>query len=372
MILQYAHLYLNHLISILLNLSSFEILFLPDYCRKIVRNLTDVDLLLWKRIKNLQHSIIFTQNHHFHFVYFLVTEKSLYLQFEQTIDCLHLLMCKRVRCCDLFNLIVAFSYDDRNLVSLSLLESLAEWLLFWEKFVTFLLFVLFLMKRCYLMLFRLTFWMFVGFSLSLLTLKRFSFFINQIDLRLSREEFSSTWFFVRRFWFIIKFLKGFEDIKHDILSLLPVITKNRQFTYLFTILINVNLFVLSFQMIMWKSEMIKPLTGLHHNGNLIIQKHIFEHFEIMNFRNYFRLRLIWKLSMFIQFWVIIERIVVVLKLIGSVGCWISKWVPNEIGSILKSFWSSIWGNASSCWATIDEVTSSIVCLWNAWRSDAKL
>ena len=334
--------------SVSLNLSAFEMLFFPYYCSKIVRNFTNVNLLLWERIKNFEYCIILTQNHHFHFIYFLVTEKSLDLQFKQTIDGLHLFMCKRIRCCDLFNLIVAFSYNDRNLVSLSLLKSLAEWLLFWKEFVAFLLFVLFLIERCCFMIFRLAFWMFVRFSLSFLTLKRFSLFVNKIYLRLSTKKFSPAWLLVRRFRLIIKVLKGFEDIKHNILSLLPVITKNGQFTDLFTILINVNLFILSFQMIMWKSKMIKPLTGLHNNRNLFIQKHIFKHFEIVNFRNYLGLRLIWKLSMLIKFWIVIERIVIILKFIGSVGCWITKWVPNEMGSILKSFWSSISGNASSC------------------------
>ncbi len=174
------------------------------------------------------------------------------------------------------------------------------------------------------MLFRLAFWIFTGFALLLLALLRFSLFVNQINLRLSREEIGLVLLLFRGFGFVIKLFKGLKNIEYDILGLLPVIAKDRQLTNLFAILINVYSFVFSFKMVMGKGEMIKSLARFDHNRDIIVEKHILEHFKIVDFGNNLRLGLFRKLCVFVQFRVIIQRIVVVFKLIWSVGCWIRQ------------------------------------------------
>ena len=71
---------------------------------------------------------------------------------------------------------------------------------------------------------------------------------------------------------------------------------------------------------MWKREIVKSLARFDHDRDIIIEKNFLEHFKIVDFGNYLRLRLFRKLGMLVEFRVIIQRIVVVFELIGGIGC----------------------------------------------------
>lgn len=75
---------------------------------------------------------------------------------------------------------------------------------------------------------------------------------------------------------------------------------------------------------MWKREIVKSLARFDHDRDIIIEKNFLEHFKIVDFGNYLRLRLFRKLGMLVEFRVIIQRIVVVFELIGGIGCWIRQ------------------------------------------------